>query len=106
LDAQPEAQSQVGFADRILVSKRDLVNEADYQALRSRLVRMNPRATPKPVDFGKADINEVLGIQGFNLNAILDIDPEFLAEQHPDAADDHAHSHDHHHDHDDHEGAC
>jgi G3E family GTPase len=106
LDAQPEAQNQVGFADRILVSKRDLVNEADYQALRSRLVHMNPRATPQPVDFGKVDINEVLGIQGFNLNAILDIDPEFLAEQHPDAADDHAHTHDHHHDHDDHEGVC
>src|SRR5690606_34028388 len=109
LDAQPEALNQVGFADRILVSKVDLVNDADYQALRSRLVHMNPRANPTPVDFGKVDIKEILDIRGFNLNAILDIDPEFLAEEHPDA---HSHDHDHdHHDHDhdhacDDEGAC
>ncbi len=50
LDAQPEAQKQVGFADRILISKRDLVNEVDYEALRHRLVHMNrarrsPRST-------------------------------------------------------------
>lgn len=104
LDKQPEAQNQVGFADRILVSKVDLVNDADYQALRSRLVHMNPRAMPVPVDFGKVDIKQVLGVQGFNLNAILDIDPQFLAEQHPDAADKH-HSHDHDHDHC-HDDAC
>ncbi|KAG1361577.1 hypothetical protein G6F61_014299 [Rhizopus arrhizus] len=48
LDAQPEAQKQVGFADRILISKRDLVNEVDYEALRHRLVHMNPRAPITP----------------------------------------------------------
>src|SRR5690606_829289 len=61
LDVQPEAQNQVGFADRIRVPKRDLVSEDEYQVLRSRLVRMNPRATPTPVEFGKVDINQVLG---------------------------------------------
>ncbi len=99
LDKQDEAQKQVGFADRILVSKKDLVNEADYQALRSRLLHINPRAPITPVNFGETDIATLLDVSGFNLNAILDIDPEFLAEQHPDAA--HNHSHDH-----DHEGEC
>ncbi|GAB2887203.1 GTP-binding protein [Paralcaligenes ginsengisoli] len=98
LDKQEEAQKQVGFADRILISKKDLVNEVDYQALRSRLVHMNPRASITPVNFGETDIKALLDISGFNLNTILDIDPEFLAEEHPDAA----HDHDHHdHDHDD-----
>lgn len=107
LDRQQEAQNQVGFADRLLVSKVDLVNDIDYKALRSRLTRINPRAAITPVDFGRVDIKEVLDIQGFNLNAILDIDPEFLAAQHPDAADhDHTHDHDHGHDHDDDASDC
>ncbi|SPU49529.1 Uncharacterized GTP-binding protein YjiA [Bordetella trematum] len=104
LDAQPEAQKQVGFADRILVSKRDLVNDADYEALRARLVRINPRAPITPVHFGEVELKSIIDISGFNLNSILDIDPEFLADEHPDAKHDHDHGHDHGHDHDhDHE---
>ena len=99
LDAQEEAQKQVGFADRILVSKKDLVNEADYEALRHRLVRINPRAAIEPVHFGEAELGKLIDISGFNLNTILDIDPEFLASEHPDAAHSHAHGHDHDHEH-------
>jgi len=98
LDNQEEAQKQAGFADRILVSKKDLVTEEEYQALRSRLLRINPRASITPVHFGETDLKALLDISGFNLNTILDIDPDFLAEEHPDAAHDH-----HHHDHD---GEC
>lgn len=110
LDRQPEAQKQVGFADRLLVSKRDLVNEADYQALRARLLQINPRAAITSVDFGQTDLKAILDISGFNLNSVLDIDPEFLADTHPDAAHDHGHhdhDHDHHHhDDDDHQHGC
>ncbi|MAK55852.1 MAG: cobalamin biosynthesis protein CobW, partial [Pusillimonas sp.] len=102
LNEQEEAQKQVGFADRILVSKKDLVTDDEFQALRSRIVHMNPRAPITTVHFGEADIKDLLDISGFNLNTILDIDPEFLAETHPDAAHDHAHNHDHGHDHDHH----
>jgi G3E family GTPase len=98
LDQQPEAQNQVGFADRILMSKVDLVSEADAQSLRNRLLHMNPRAPIKPVNFGEVAIADVLDVRGFNLNAILEIDPEFLAGEHPDAAHDAKH---HHHDGDD-----
>lgn len=103
LDKQEEAQKQAGFADRILVSKKDLVNDVDYQALRSRLVRINPRAPITPVDFGETDLAAIMDISGFNLNTILDIDPDFLADEHPDAAHDHNHEHAHEHDHD---GEC
>lgn len=98
LDRQEEAQKQAGFADRILVSKKDLVSDEEYQALRGRLLRINPRAPITPVHFGETDLQALLDISGFNLNTILDIDPDFLAEEHPDAA----HSHHHH----DHEGEC
>ncbi|MGE0316038.1 MAG: GTP-binding protein [Lautropia sp.] len=86
LDEHREAQEQVGFADRILMSKTDLVDDTEREALRQRLARINPRATIKPVEFGKADVSDVLDIRGFNLNAILEIDPEFL--------DDDEHTHD------------
>jgi G3E family GTPase len=43
---------------------------------------MNPRAPIKRVDFGNAPIDEVLDIRGFNLNAILELDPEFLVDSH------------------------
>ena len=108
LDEQPEALSQVGFADRVLVSKVDLVSDNEYQALRSRLLRINPRASITPVNFGEVDLKQIIDINGFNLNAILDIDPEFLAEVHPDAVDEHDHGHDHGHAHahDDHDAAA
>ena len=43
---------------------------------------MNPRAPIKKVHFGDAPIEEVLDIRGFNLNAILELDPEFLTDSH------------------------
>jgi G3E family GTPase len=78
LDEHREAQAQVGFADRILMSKTDLVSPEEQDALRQRLGRINPRATIKPVQFGNAEVAEILDIKGFNLNAILEIDPDFL----------------------------
>ena len=86
LDETKEAQAQVGFADRILISKTDLVNDETLEALRRRLVQMNPRAQILPIQFGNADVKEVLDIKGFNLNAVLEVDPDFLE------SDEHTHS--------------
>ena len=58
--------------------------------LSHRLVHMNPRAAIKVVNFGDADIKEIFDLRGFNLNAKLEIDPDFLAED--------EHDHDHAHD--------
>ena len=80
LDEFREAQEQVGFADRILLSKSDLVSDEELDKLRTRLVRMNPRAPMKKVHFGNMPIEEVFDIRGFNLNAVLEIDPDFLAD--------------------------
>jgi len=80
LDEFHEAQEQVGFADRILLSKTDLTNEDETKSLVERLKRMNPRAPIKKVHFGNAPIAEVLDIRGFNLNAILELDPQFLTD--------------------------
>jgi G3E family GTPase len=82
LDEFHEAQEQVGFADRILLSKTDLVSEEEAGTLSKRLKKMNPRAPIKKVHFGDTPIEEVLDIRGFNLNAVLQLDPEFLTDSH------------------------
>lgn len=121
LDTHEEAQRQVGFADKILLSKTDLVQPSEVQTLRHRLSHMNPRAPISVAHFGEISIAEVLDLKGFNLNAKLEIDPEFLLEQadelgtnhvepnscEPDCQHDHEHqvtqqhrhdnAHDHHH---------
>ena len=92
LDSRQEARRQVGFADQIFISKSDLVDAAALDELKHRLTHMNPRAPQQAVHFGEVPIAKVFDLKGFNLNARLEIDPEFLA------ADEHEH-HDHHHDH-------
>jgi G3E family GTPase len=89
LDLRQEARRQVGFADQIFISKTDLVAEADVDALIHRLKHMNPRAPQQKVHFGEVPIASVFDLRGFNLNAKLDIDPEFLNA-------DTGHDHDHH----------
>jgi G3E family GTPase len=91
LDEHEEAQRQVGFADKILLSKTDLVDATQIAALRQRLSRMNPRATISTMDFGKIAIAEVLDLKGFNLNAKLELDPDFLL-----AEETHEHNREHH----------
>lgn len=88
LDQHAEAQAQVGFADRLLVSKSDLVSQQEFDALKERLTRMNARAPVERVHFGQTPIKEILDIRGFNLNAALEIDPLFL-----DTEADHTHGH-------------
>ena len=88
LDEHHEAQEQVGFADRILLSKTDLVAEGDVAALTERLKRLNPRAPTRAVHFGRTDIADILDIRGFNLNAILELDPTFLEDAEHEHEDD------------------
>ncbi len=88
LNDRQEARRQVGFADQIFISKTDLVSKEDTDALIHRLKHMNPRAPMKAVHFGEVAISEVFDLRGFNLNAKLDIDPDFLKD-----GDDHNHNH-------------
>jgi G3E family GTPase len=98
LNDRQEARRQVGFADQIFISKTDLVSAQETDALMHRLKHMNPRAPQKAVHFGEVAIKDVFDLRGFNLNAKLDIDPDFLNEGH-----DHGHDHDHHdHEHGEH----
>ena len=119
LNDRQEARRQIGFADQIFISKTDLVAEAEVKALMHRMTQMNPRAPQKAVHFGDVAIADVFDLRGFNLNAKLDIDPDFLKAElhdhdheghnhaegeqcdHPSHAAEHQHEGGRHHVHDD-----
>jgi len=117
LNDRQEARRQVGFADQIFISKSDLVSSEELDALTHRLKHMNPRAPIQTAHFGEVPLAKVLDLKGFNLNAKLDIDPDFLTEDdhghdhhdhahgehcnHPSHQHEHGAAHGHHHHHDD-----
>src|SRR4051812_3769519 len=86
----PEAKNQIAFADVILINKTDLVSEAELREVEARIRGLNPYARLHRTQRAQIPLQEVLGRNAFDLERILDIEPEFL----------HADDHDHHHDHD------
>jgi G3E family GTPase len=94
----PEAKNQIAFADVILVNKTDLVQPEELREVEARIRGINPYATLHRTQRSQIAIDQVLGRNAFDLDRILDIEPQFLE------ADDHDHDHDHHHHHGDHDG--
>ena len=97
----PEAKNQIAFADVILLNKTDLVTEAELREVEARIRGINPYAKLHRTQRSQIALDQVLGRNAFDLDRILDIEPEFL---HGDGHDhdhdhDHDHGHDHHHDH-------
>jgi len=80
LDQHHEAQEQVGFADRILLSKTDLVSPEELLTLRTRLRTMNSHAPVEVAEFGHAAVDQLLDIRAFSLPQVLAFDPAFLSD--------------------------
>ncbi len=89
----PEAKNQIAFADVILINKTDLVTPEELRDVEAHIRALNPYARIHRTERAKVDIAEVLGRNAFDLDRILDIEPNFLE------GEDHDHDHDHHHDH-------
>ncbi|MFL6798637.1 MAG: CobW family GTP-binding protein [Xanthobacteraceae bacterium] len=93
----PEAKNQIAFADVILLNKTDLVAADELSEVEARIRGINPYAKLHRTERCQIALSEVLGRNAFDLDRILDIEPEFLA-----PAGSHDHPHDHDHDDDDH----
>jgi len=81
-----EAQEQIAFADVILLNKTDLVSELDLAALESRIRAMNAMAKVYRTRDAAVEMETILGVNAFDLNRALEVDPQFLEED--------AHEHD------------
>jgi G3E family GTPase len=89
----PEAKNQIAFADVILINKTDLVSADELREVEGRIRAINPYAKVHKTERAKIALNEVLERNAFDLDRILDLEPEFLK------ADGHDHGHDQGHDH-------
>jgi len=96
----PEAKNQIAFADVILINKTDLVSAADLGEVEARIRGINPYAKLHKTERCAVPLPEVLGQNAFDLDRILDLEPEFLETDHHHHDHDHDHAHDHGHDHD------
>ncbi len=81
-----EAVEQIAFADRILLNKTDLVTTEELDLLERRIRQMNAMAKIYRTQNSNIDLDCVLGINAFDLDRALEIDPQFLGED--------AHQHD------------
>jgi G3E family GTPase len=91
----PEAKNQIAFADVIVLNKTDLVTKPELAEVEARIRGINPYAKLHRTERCQVALQDVLERGAFDLDRILEIEPDFLE------ADDHDHDH-HHHDHDHH----
>ena len=73
-----EAVEQLAFADRIILNKTDLVTEADLERVEARVRGINQFAPIQRSTKSEVSVDSVLDIHGFDVNKILEMDPEFL----------------------------
>ncbi|BAS81398.1 uncharacterized protein [Oryza sativa Japonica Group] len=90
-----EAVQQIAYADRIIVNKIDLVSEPEVSSLVERIRSMNRMAHLKRAEYGKVDLDYVLGIGGFDLERIESAVTEVSHDHH--TGHEHKHDHEHHH---------
>jgi G3E family GTPase len=91
----PEAKNQIAFADVIVLNKIDLVSPAELREVEARIRAINPYAKLHRAQRCGVAIEEVLERKAFDLDRIMEIEPDFLEVD--------EHDHDHDHDHDDHD---
>jgi G3E family GTPase len=80
-----EAYQQVAFADKILLNKIDLVTTEEKNALKERLAKINKFATVIETEKSRAPLEKILGLNSFNMESILGVDPDFFESQEGDS---------------------
>ncbi|WP_149109017.1 CobW family GTP-binding protein [Limnoglobus roseus] len=82
-----EVTEQIAFADVILLNKTDLATPAELDELERRIRRMNAVAKVYRTNRGVVEMDKILNVGGFNLDRVLEFEPDFLKEE----------KHEHHH---------
>lgn len=89
IDQAHEAQEQIAFADVILLNKTDLVSESQLKEIETRIKSINPYATVHRTERCALDLDKVLDRSAFDLNRVLEFEPDFLDEMHDHQHDSH-----------------
>lgn len=71
LAEHPVVRRQIGFADRVLISKTDLSPATDVAALSQRLAQINLTAPQYRLSHGNVDLQLIFDLRGFHLDETL-----------------------------------
>src|SRR5690606_7793556 len=75
-------KNQIAFADVIILNKIDLVSDEELQEVERRIRAINPYARLHRTQNCALPISEVLDRNAFDLDRILEIEPDFLEDGH------------------------
>ncbi|WP_078380006.1 CobW family GTP-binding protein [Sutcliffiella halmapala] len=78
LNDKDEAQEQIAFADVIILNKLDLITTEELHVLDKRISSLNPTAKRLYTENCGVDLDDVLGLNSFELDHKLAINPDFL----------------------------
>lgn len=78
LDEHRVAVSQIGFADRLILTKLDRISDQQKDELIDRLRKINARALFCEAKFGQLDKQDWIGIEAFNLDESFNVDKAFI----------------------------
>lgn len=88
LGSHHEAEEQVAFADVVLLNKTDLVDTDGLRWVEARIRKINPYAKIIRTAHCSAPLEEVVGLNAFSLDRVLEVEPDFLTSDHDHAHDD------------------
>ena len=92
LDAQlgehHEAEEQIAFADVVLLNKTDLIQSENLESVETRIRKINPYAKIIRTARCDAPLEEVVGLNAFSLDRVLEVEPDFLESDHDHEHDD------------------
>ena len=92
LDAQlgehHEAEEQIAFADVVLLNKTDLIESENLESVETRIRKINPYAKIIRTARCDASLDEVVGLNAFSLDRVLEVEPDFLDSDHDHEHDD------------------
>ena len=83
-----EAEEQIAFADIVLLNKTDLVEVDSLSRVEDRIRKINPYAKIIRTEHCGADLEEVIGLNAFSLDRVLEVEPDFLKSDHDHEHDD------------------
>ena len=83
-----EAEEQVAFADVVLLNKTDLIDVNNLESVEARIRKINPYAKIIRTARCAAPLEEVVGLNAFSLDRVLEVEPDFLDSDHDHDHDD------------------
>ena len=88
LEEHHEAEEQIAFADVVLLNKTDAIEGKSLDHVEARIRKINPYAKIIRTARCAAPLEEIVGLNAFSLDRVLEVEPDFLESDHDHDHDD------------------